>query len=244
VSAAARGDLLMNDPPQPFVVAACGLALEARLAAAPDVHAVVGAVDARQLEAALERELARGASGIISFGIAGGLAPDVVAGTWIVGRGVVTPARYRASDAAWTQRLLALLPGARTGDLAGSDVPIVDPAAKRALHVATSALAVDTESHVAAAVAALHGVPFAAFRVAADAADRRLPPAALVSLRPGGRVDVAGVLRSLAATPSQLPLLVRTATDARVAFAALLRGRRRLGPRLACDLRALELDVP
>jgi adenosylhomocysteine nucleosidase len=51
------------------------------------------------------------------------------------------------------------------------------------------------------------------------------------------------VLRSVVRTPSQLPLLMRTAIDARAAFAALRRGRRRLGVGFGRDFRALDLDV-
>lgn len=212
-----------------FVVAACGLALEARIAAGEGVRAVAGAVDRNRLASELEREVVRGADAILSFGIAGGLAPDLVAGTWIVGRGVIAGANYRRCDDAWTQRLLARLPGARFGDLAGSDAPIATADAKRALHAATSALAIDTESHIAADVAFAHGLPFAAFRVIADPVNRDLPPAAGVALTTHGNVDVLAVLRSLVAAPWQLPLLARTAIDAQIAFAALRRGRKRLG---------------
>ncbi|HLX27456.1 MAG TPA: phosphorylase [Casimicrobiaceae bacterium] len=222
-----------------FVVAACGLALEARIASGDDVQAVAGAVDRKRLASALEREVARGAGAVMSFGIAGGLAPDFVAGTWIVGRGVIAGAEYRRSDDAWTQRLLARLPGARFGDIAGSDAPIATADAKRALHAATSALAIDTESHIAADIASAHGLPFAAFRVIADPVSRDLPPAASVALTAHGNVDVVAVLRSLVAAPWQLPLLARTAIDARTAFAALRRARERLGD----DLRAAARDA-
>jgi len=48
----------------------------------------------------------------------------------------------------------------------------------------------------------------------------------------------------LARAPGQLPLLLRTAIDARTAFRALLRGRRLLGPGLAYpDFTELLLDV-
>jgi adenosylhomocysteine nucleosidase len=225
------------------VIAACGLALEARIAAGPGVRSVAGGVDAHRLACELEREVTRGAGAIVSFGIAGGLAPAIRAGAWIVARGVHTSTGYRRCDPAWTQCLAECLPGALRGDLAGSDRPIPEAAAKHALHLATSAIAVDTESHIAADVAAAHGLPFAAFRVVADAATRNLPAAALVGLEAGGTVDIAAVLRSLARTPSQLPQLLRTAIDAQAAFAALRRGRRRLGVRFGCDLRALDLDV-
>jgi hypothetical protein len=97
------------------------------------------------------------------------------------------------------------------------------------LHAQTGAAAVDTESHIAARIAAAHRVPFVACRAIIDAADTLLPPAALVGLRPDGTADVAAVLRSVLQQPSQLPALVRTAFDAGIARAALYRGRRMLG---------------
>lgn len=228
---------------QTVVVAATGLALEARIAAGPGVRGVAGGMDVPRLERALEREVARGAAGIISFGIAGALAEDVATGTWIVGRGVHTPGGYRPCDAAWVQTLALRLPGARVADIAACDRPAADALAKRALRAATSAIAVDTESHVAARVAAARSLPFAAFRVIADLAERSLPPAACIALMPGGAIDIAAVARSLARAPLQLPHLVRVALDARAAFAALRRGRRLLGPGLGFDLRPLERDV-
>ena len=112
------------------------------------------------------------------------------------------------------------------------------------MHRVTGAAAVDTESHIAAAMAADHGLPFAAFRVVADAAERNLPPAACEALRPDGKISGVAVLRSLARTPGQIPALARTAIDARIALRALSRGRRLLGLRLGYpDLGELLLDV-
>jgi len=48
-------------------------------------------------------------------------------------------------------------------------------------------------------------------------------------LRHDGTADVLAVLRSVMRQPSQLPALTRTALDARIAAAALRRGRRLLG---------------
>ena len=58
-------------------------------------------------------------------------------------------------------------------DVAGVDAPVVDPVAKRRLRDTTSSVAVDMESHIAAAEA--HGLPFAACRVIIDPAHRALP---------------------------------------------------------------------
>jgi adenosylhomocysteine nucleosidase len=242
VSAPATRPQALHD--DSFVLVACGLALEARIAGGPGVRSVAGGVDKRRLARELERAVTAGARAILSFGIAGGLVPGIAAGTWIVARGVHTAAGYRQCDAVWTEQLAGRLPGALLGDLAGSDQPVADAGAKHALHAVTSALAVDTESHVAAEVAAAHSLPFTAFRVVADAAMRNLPEAALVGLDADGGVDIAAVLRSVVRTPSQLPLLMRTAIDARTAFAALRRGRRRLGVAFGCDVCSRAMPTP
>jgi adenosylhomocysteine nucleosidase len=227
------------------VIAVTGLAIEARIAAGAGVRAVAGGGVARQLAVALELEIARGAGAVVSFGIAGGLAPDVSPGTWIVGRAVVASTTSWQCDPAWTRILVERLPGARLADIAGVDEPLIAAEQKRALHLSSGAAAVDTESHIAANIAATCGLPFAAFRVVADPADRDLPLAALRSLRADGTIDVSAALRSLARTPRQLTLLLRTAVDAGTAFRALSRGRRLLGPRLGhADLDQLLLDVP
>jgi hopanoid-associated phosphorylase len=227
------------------VVAVTGLLREARIAAGPGVRALAGGGDARRLADALEGEIARGARAVISFGIAGGLIEEIDGGAWVVARAIVTADARWPCDAAWTSALAERLPGAIAADLAGADAPVMEAAAKRALHRATGAAAVDTESHVAAAVAASHGLPFAAFRVVADSARQRLPPAAALALMPDGRISGGAVLGSLARAPGQFPALLRTAVDARRAFRALLRGRRLLGPGLAYpDLGELLLDVP
>ena len=85
------------------------------------------------------------------------------------------------------------------------------------------------ESHVAAAFAARHGLPFGAIRIVSDGADHVLPPAAGTAMRPDGSIDVFGVVRSLARDPGQIPALIATARDAAVAFRALGRVRGLLG---------------
>ena len=216
-----------------FIVVACGLALEARIAAGRGVRSIAGGVDAGRLADALEREVARGARAILSFGIAGALAPDLATGDCVVASGVMAASRHWRCDDAWTARLRERLRVSHVGDVAACDRPLARAAQKRALFEKTRARAVDTESHVAARIASAHALPFAVVRVIADDATRHLPAAAGVALKPGGRVDVGGVLRSIVAAPSQLPLLAHTARDARLAFAALRRVRERLGDDLA-----------
>jgi len=228
------------------VIAVTGLKAEAWIAAGPRILALSGCGDvsglARRLEAALKNE----ASAIISFGVAGGLAPGVAAGTKLVARSVVAEngARYYG-DPVWSKRLSCALGGAAIADIAGVDLPVGGPAERLALHLNTGALAADTESHVAARAAAAHKLPFAAFRVVADPADRQLPHAALVAIKPDGSLALGAILGSLARDPRQVPQLLLTANDARLAFAALFRGRKVLaGPLGFTDFREFLLDLP
>ncbi len=209
------------------IVAVTSLALEARIALGPGVSVLCS--QGPHLAAALESAVERGVSGIISFGIAGGLAPDLAAGGWIAAAAIRSGQQLFPTDQVWTRCLLERLPGAVHADIVGINAPVADPLEKRQLHARTGAAAVDTESHIAARIAAAYQVPFVACRTIIDAADTSLPPAALIGLRPDGTADVAAVFRSVAQQPSQLPALVRTALDAWIARAALHRGRRMLG---------------
>ena len=209
------------------VVAVTCLALEARIALGPGVAVICN--HASQLVASLEAAAKRGAAGIISFGIAGGLAPNLGAGDWVVGSGVRTEHGHFPTDRGWARALLEVLPSAVHAEIVGTDAPIAEPSEKRRLHLRTGAVAVDTESHVAARIAAAHRIPFAACRAVIDPAHSVLPPAAVFGLRHDGTADVLAVLRSVVRQPSQLPALTRTALDARTAAAALRRGRRLLG---------------
>ncbi|MGE5151944.1 MAG: hypothetical protein ACM3II_17645 [Rhodospirillaceae bacterium] len=222
-----------------MIIAAVGLERERRIVGGPGVAAIAGGGDKARLEALLEARAAQ-AAGIISIGIAGGLAPGLRPGNWVLADGVNgTP-----TDTEWTNRLAARLPEAACGLLLGADAIVASSAEKANLHRATGALAVDMESHIAARVAQRHRLPFAAARVICDPALRTLPPAARIAMRPDGQIDLLAVLRSLLAHPRQLPALIATGRDAEQAFASLLRGQRRLGPGLCGpDFGELAVDV-
>jgi hopanoid-associated phosphorylase len=226
------------------ILAVTGLQRERRLIESAGVDVVVGGGDYRRLQETLDRSAA-GKRGIISIGIAGGLAPGLSPGQWVVASGVSDGEKRWPTDPVWTERLVAGLPGSFTGVLLGHDVVVPAASWKSALHHTTGALAVDMESHIAARVAARYRLPFAAARVVCDPAEHDLPPAARVGMRSDGRMDLTAVLKSLLARPWQLPALIRTGRDAERAFRALLGGCRRLGPGLGgSDLGQSLLDVP
>ena len=231
------------------MIVVVGLAFEARIAAGPGIR-VICSGDGRNLAASLARAIGEarafteGCGGLISFGVAGGLAPNLDPGACVVGSAILSGTTRMVTDRQWSQKLLQTIPDAVHGMLVGVPAPIGHPEAKRRLYIKTGAVAVDMESHIVAAVAAAHGLPFAAIRVITDPAVRTLPASALAAMRPDGTTDIAAMIRSLVQQPRELPALLRTAFDAHAARSTLMRGRRLLGPRLGLpDLRELEFEL-
>jgi adenosylhomocysteine nucleosidase len=211
---------------RPIIAVTC-LSFEARVAEGPGISVLCGS--AQRYADKLESAVKAGGSGIISIGIAGGLARGLAPGDWVVASGVVADGVRYPTDGGWSRRLLHALPAAVHADISGVDTPVVGESDKRKLYETTGTVAVDMESHIAARIAAAHGVPFTACRVIIDPAERTLPPAALVGMRADGRPDLAAVIRSLARQPQQLLALLRVVADAHAARRALFRGRRLLG---------------
>lgn len=213
----------------PFVLAVCGLAAETRVASGPSIRTVAGGGDAKALALAIEREIAHGAVGIVSFGVAGALIPALRPGALIVAKAIISANGSWPVDERWSKAIAARLSDAISASIAGHDTIVPNPASKTSLQERTGASAVDMESHIAARIAAAHGLPFVALRAITDPLDRTLPPAALVAMRPGGAIDLPKVLRSIALSPRQLPQLLQIARDTKSALDALGHGRRALG---------------
>jgi adenosylhomocysteine nucleosidase len=219
------------------VIVVVGMAFEARIAAGAGVN-VICSGDGRNLAAVLARTItearasSEGCRGVVSFGVAGGLAPDLRPGTCIVGSAILSDGIRMATDDDWSRELLGSLPEAIHGPLLGVSAPVAHPEAKRALYLKTGAMAVDMESHIVARSSAEFGLPMVAIRVITDPAVRVLPQAAVAAMRANGTTDIAAMIRSVMKRPRELPALVRTALDAWAARAMLLRGRRLLSPAL------------
>lgn len=211
------------------VIAFVGLAFEARIAAGPGVHVLCRTAES-EFEAVADRAVRQGYRGMISFGVAGGLAAHLRAGDWVVASAIRESQTVRATDAGWSRKLLGAIAGAIHAPIVGVDSPVAEPAKKRELHKTTGAAAVDMESHLMARIAAEHKLAFAAVRVVVDPVHRTVPPAALLGMRPDGRANVFAVMRDLIARPSQLSPLARVALDALAARTAMVRVRRQLGP--------------
>jgi hopanoid-associated phosphorylase len=212
-----------------FVVATVGLTFEARIAAGPGVT-VLGRGGRGGLFASVERAIAKGCRGIVSFGIAGGLRPGLHPGALVVASAIIDISGERFPTCpAWSARLLQSLPDAVHAPIAGAQAPVAHPAVKHLLHKKTGAAIVDMESHLAARLAAKHDIPFVALRVVCDPAHRALPTAALAGMRDDGTTDGFAVLRELTARPGALPGVMRAGLDAAKARAELERVRTLVG---------------
>jgi adenosylhomocysteine nucleosidase len=162
----------------------------------------------------VERLRRQGISGLISFGLAGGLDPALQPGALIVPRAVVLGAEQWNADPALSARL-----GGDTGHaVVGGGEIVATAAAKAALRRATGAAAVDLES----AAVARAGLPFAVLRAVCDPADRDLPHAATAALDAKGRIGALRVALAAVAHPRELPGLIRLTGDAARARRALL----------------------
>jgi adenosylhomocysteine nucleosidase len=184
--------------------------------------------------AAGARELVvAGATALVSYGVAGGLAGDVPAGTVVLATGVIHDERTFETDAPWRERLRMALASELNvveGVMAGVDRMVPSPAAKGELHVQTSALACDMESHAVAQVAVELGVPFVVVRAISDPAGQDVPKWVLRCVTPDGDVNIKPLLLALARRPWNLPVLMRLARESKLAFASLRGVARLAGP--------------
>jgi adenosylhomocysteine nucleosidase len=216
---------------KPFVLVAVGLDFEARLALGHgDVKVCCGRHT--QMAVALATAVGPGCSGIVSFGIAGGLDPELRTGHHIVASSVIGTNGVRTAlptDERWAQHLLRTRPQAVHAPILGVDRPVTHPEDKVRLFRQTGAAAVDMESHIAASVAMRHGLPFAVLRVVADPAEQRVPHAALHGMRPDGSLDAIGVLQALCRRPADIAGMPRVAHNTYRARAALGRALTGLG---------------
>ena len=191
----------------------------------PPLVFVSGASSARAYQGA--RDLTRqGAEALLSFGLAGGLDPTLIAGDVVLASAVMLPEGMRVeTDAAWRNGLARVLDGrgraVATGAIAGADHIIATQAEKAALRLRTGAVAVDMESHAVARAAREAGVPLMAIRVILDPAGRALPSAALSGIGPDGRTRTLPVICRLLMKPWEGPALAALLRANREALEAL-----------------------
>ena len=213
-----------------------GLRAEARCLRRLQMTVACSGAHPGRARAEAARLLAEGALGLVSFGLAAGLAADLQAGDLVLAAGLVLPdGRYLAADAAWRDRLIAALAGAgvaaHVGPVAGTDHLLATPGHKRALLEATGALAADMESHAVAELASAAAKPFIVVRAISDSADQSLPDAVTRFLGPTGQIRPASLIGAIA-RPRELAASVRLGLQTRRALGTLRRVARIAGATL------------
>ena len=205
------------------VLCTSGLAIEAKIARAAGFSAVIRAGD-RERTAALVAATAAKTDCLVSFGIAGGLAPQLDAGTVVVSGEVVSDrCRWVAQPQyrRWVSEFARSI-GAVEGPVLGASSILATQMEKARAWVATRALAVDLESEIVARTATALGIPFIVLRTIADTARRDLPPASLIPLGPDGEPHVFRVLAAVLRRPFQIAGLIGLAQETRMALSALI----------------------
>ena len=204
------------------VLCTSGLAAEARVARAAGFPVIVGAGDHGRTMVLLENA-AREAKCLVSFGVAGGLAPDLRPGH------VILSAEVIGDDQSWRPNDhfrrevgdLARCIGAVEGPVLGSREMLATEEDKARAWRETGALAVDLESALVARAAEKAGIPFLVLRAIADPARRELPPAALIPLDGGGRPAFIRVMAEVMRRPRQIAALFGLARETHLGLAAL-----------------------
>jgi adenosylhomocysteine nucleosidase len=204
------------------VLCASGLAAEARIARAAGFQVIVGAGNPERT-AMLLAAAAKQARCLVSFGVAGGLAPNLVPGDVILSTEIVGDEQRWRPNQRFHSEMAELAPriGAIAGPVLGASEILATEADKRRAWRDTGALAVDLESAVVARTAEELGIPFLVLRTVADPARRALPPAALIPLAEDGRPALGRVVAEVLRRPWQIAPLFGLARETRQALAAL-----------------------
>ena len=156
-----------------------------------------------------------GATAVASWGMAGGLDPELAPGTVFIPDAVVAPDGTRVSvTSEWREQVVAAIMGTdkvARGVLLTSQTAIATPADKERLFSSTGARAVDMESLAVAQVADTLQLPFIALRVIVDGAQDVLPRAVTAAADRAGHLHMWRLLGELALAPGDLPPLIRLA---------------------------------
>ena len=123
-----HGNALQLNLSQRSVIALVGLAFEAKIAAGPGVLVICRGRETSDL---LRLAIGAGCRSIISFGVAGGLAPDLTPGDCVVASAIIDHPAVRPSDPLWSRKLAEMIPDARHGPIMGVNSVVSDPADKR-----------------------------------------------------------------------------------------------------------------
>jgi hopanoid-associated phosphorylase len=230
----AGGDAAQSGPADERpVLIVTGLKQEARIAAGRGTTVICSSSNPVQLREMMVSFDPASIRGIVSFGVAGGLNPELKTGDVVIATEIVAGGQRWVTERSLTESLVALPSKSQgrltSGILAGVEQVMTGQVGKAALRATTGADAVDMESHIAAKYAAENGLPFAAVRVISDPAHRALPELTMNAIKPNGNVDMWKMMRGIARHPKTIPHLISTGRDFNRALRSLRGCRGALG---------------
>jgi adenosylhomocysteine nucleosidase len=180
--------------------------------------------------------LEKGATALLSWGSAGGLAPRLYPGSLILPKTVIASDQsLYPVDAAWHNSLCNRLKGHvdfHTDPLVESTAVVCTPGEKAILFQRTGAIGVDMESAAVAAVAQEARVRFMVVRALADSADTTVPDITLNAIDAFGRLSFLKLILGLVHHPTELLAMVRIGRDYRAAQKTLAAVARLTGENL------------
>lgn len=151
-----------------------------------------------------------GATALVSFGVAGGLAPGLRSGTLFCPSCVLDERSHDYQpDVSWRTALIrglatTGLPLVNEGTLLSLPAPLLSVAEKGAMRERHQALAVDMESAAIAAVAGEYRIPFIVLRAIVDERGDNVPVQLQASVDAWGRPLVGRLLGSVLRDPGLL----------------------------------------
>jgi adenosylhomocysteine nucleosidase len=223
------------EPASPRIGLVIALPQEARMFARdlPDPNEVaridqhlllcVGGVGPVRAQSAAQLLLGRGASALVSWGVAAALVPDLKSGSVLLPRAVIGfDGAVFPVDSTWHERLLRIA-SFDARPIAEARSVLATSAAKRALCDAAHAAAADMESASVARVARQAGVPFLIVRAIADDCEMAMPTWLLRCMDARGQVRIDRFLGLLLRHPHDFVAVARVARAFAAAKAGLTR---------------------
>jgi len=185
----------------------------------------VSGMGPRRATVASKALLEKGVTTLLSWGSAGGLAPQLSAGSLILPKTVIASDQslYHV-DIGWHKRLCHRLEGRlsfHTDPLVESATVVWSAAEKAVLFRETGAVGVDMESAAVAAVAQEAGIPFLVVRAVADPMGTTIPKNALNVFDEFGRLNFFNLIQGLVQHPTGLFVLLRIGRNYRAALRTL-----------------------
>jgi len=180
-----------------------------------------------------------GATALVSFGVAGGLAPGLRSGTLFCPSCVLDERSHDYQpDASWRAALIrslgtTSLPIVHEGTLLSLPAPLLSVAEKGAMRERHQALAVDMESAAIAAVAGEYRIPFIVLRAIVDERTDNVPLELQTSIDAWGRPRAGRLILSVLRHPGLLAHLPGLAARMNKATGALRTAAKVAGTDLA-----------